>query len=178
MHWRNLESKSKSTAYLPEHWNSSTTVPATLLSHRYGDRSRASSDRLCAPGHASAVSVCTFPAYLNHPFRRTRASDVGATLSCFRPGFPILASRTWTRQVEASIDGGQSSRTHPTGHAVKLRSRLRWQPRIIVRYAWGGQPRRKTKWRRPRYTLTVDVYKIERLFGEKALIKKWEGDRI
>ena len=93
------------------------------------------------------------PTLQNHPFRSTRASNVGATLSCLHPGFPILASRTWMRQIEALIDRGQSSRTHATGHAVKSPSRLRWQPHIIVRYARGPQPRRKTKWRRPRYTL-------------------------
>ena len=57
VHWRNLENKSKSTAYRPENWNSSTTVPAALLSHWYGDRSTASSGRLCAPGRASAVQL-------------------------------------------------------------------------------------------------------------------------
>ena len=66
---------------------------------------------------------------------------------------PILASRQSRRQIEASIDRGQSSRTHATGHAVKSPSRLRWQPRMIVRYSRGPQPWSNTKWRRPRYTL-------------------------
>ena len=99
---------------------------------------------------AAALSACTLPAYPrleNHPF------DVDAALPCLRPGFPILASRQSRRQIEASIDRGQSSRTHATGHAVESPSRLRWQPRIIVRYSRGPQPRRNTKWRRPRYTL-------------------------
>ena len=93
------------------------------------------------------------PTLENRPFRRTRASDVGAALPCLRPGFPILASRQSRRQIEASIDRGQSSRTHAAGPAVESPSRLRWQPRIIVRYSRGPQPRRNTKWRRPRYTL-------------------------
>ena len=89
------------------------------------------------------------------PFRHTRASDVGAALPCLRPGFIILASRQSMRQIEASIDRGQSSRTHATGHAVESPSGLRWQPRIIVRYSRGPQPRRNTKWRRPHYTLKL-----------------------
>ena len=108
---------------------------------------------------AAALSACTLPAYPrleNHPIRRTRASDVDAELPCLRPGFPILASRQSRRQIEASIDRGQSSRTHATGHAVESPSRLRWQPRIIVRYSRGPQPRRNTKWRRPRYTLRAE----------------------
>ena len=96
------------------------------------------------------------PTLENHPFRRTRASDVGAALPCLHPGFTILASRQSRRQIEASIDRGQSSRTHATGHAVESPSRLRWQPRIIVRYSRGPQPRRNTKWRRPRYILRQD----------------------
>ena len=83
---------------------------------------------------AAVLSACTLPAYLrleNHPFRRTRASDVDAALPCLRP---ILANRQSRRQVEASIDRGQSSRTHATGHAVE-------------------SPSLNTKWRRPRYTL-------------------------
>ena len=94
------------------------------------------------------------PTLEKSPFHRTRASDVGAALPCLRPGFPILASRQSSWQIEASIDRGQSSRTHATGHAVESPSRLRWQPRIIVRYSRGPQPRRNTKWRRPRYTLS------------------------
>ena len=112
---------------------------------------------------AAALSACTLPAYPrleNHPFRRTRASDVDAALPCLRPGFPILASRPSRRQIEASIDRGQSSRTHATGHAVESPSRLRWQPRIIVRYSRGPQPRRNTKWRRPRYTLKFLLKRI------------------
>ena len=100
------------------------------------------------------------PTLEKSPFRRTRASDVGAALPCLRPGFPILASRQSRRQIEASIDRGQSSRTHATGHAVESPSRLRWQPRIIVRYSRGPQPRRNTKWRRPRYTLTNFRFEI------------------
>ena len=71
------------------------------------------------------------------------------------PGYDtgFAVSRQSRRQIEASIDRGQSSRTHATGHAVESPSRLRWQPRIIVRYSRGPQPRRNTKWRRPRYTL-------------------------
>ena len=106
---------------------------------------------------AAALSACTLPAYPrleNHPFRRKRASDVDTELPCLRPGFPILASRQSRRQIEASIDRGQSSLTHATGHAVESPSRIRWQPRIVVRYSRGPQPRRNTKWRRPRYTLT------------------------
>ena len=160
VHWRDLETKSKSTAYLLENWNSSTTAPDALFSPWWA--STASSDRLCCSSwsyfrFAAALSACTLPAYPrleNHPFRRTRASDVGAALPCLRPGFPILASRQSRRQIEASIDRGQSSRTHATGHAVESPSRLRWQPRIIVRYSRGPQPRRNTKWRRPRYTLS------------------------
>ena len=98
------------------------------------------------------------PTLEKSPFRRTRASDVGAALPCLRPGFPILASRQSRRQIEASIDRGQSSRTHATGHAIESPSRLRWQPRIIVRYSRGPQPRRNTKWRRPRYTLSSFIY--------------------
>ena len=109
---------------------------------------------------AAALSACHLPAYPrleNHPFRLMRASDVDAALPCLRPGFPILASRQLRRHwIEASIDRGQSSRTHATGHAVESPSRLRWQPRIIVRYSRGPQPRRNTKWRRPRYTLRQD----------------------
>ena len=45
VHWRDLESKSKSTAYLLENWNSSTTAPAALFSPWWA--STASSDRLC-----------------------------------------------------------------------------------------------------------------------------------
>ena len=164
-YWRDLESKSKSTAYLLENWNSSTTAPAALFSPWWASTAPASSDRLCCSFDVLplcccflSVSACTLPAYPrleNHPFRRTRASDVGATLPCLRPGFPTLASRQWRRQIEASIDRGQSSRNHASGHAVESPSRLRWQPRIIVRYSRGLQPRRKTKWRRPRYTLTT-----------------------
>ena len=143
VHWRDLETKSKSTAYLLENWNSSTTAPDALFSPWWA--STASSDRLCCSSWscfrcAAALSACTLPAYPrleNHPFRRTRASDVGAALPCLRPGFPILASRQSRRQIEASIDRGQSSRTHATGHAVESPSRLRWQPRIIVRYSRG-----------------------------------------
>ena len=120
---------------------------------------------LVLPRCTAALSVCMHsprvPTLQNHPFRRTRASDVGATLSCLRPGFPILASRTWTRQSEASIDRGQSSRTHAAGHAVKSPSRLRWQPRIIVRYARGPQPRRKTKWRRLEFSVATVFKAIE-----------------
>ena len=159
VHWRDLETKSKSTAYLLENWNSFTTAPDALFSPWWA--STASSDRLCCSSWScfpcvAALSACTLPAYPrleNHPFRRTRASDVGAALPCLRPGFPILASRQSSRQIEASIDRGQSSRTHATGHAVESPSRLRWQPRIIVRYSRGPPPRRNTKWRRPRYTL-------------------------
>ena len=162
VHWRDLVSKSKSTAYLLENWNSSTTAPDALFSPWWAWT--ASSDRLCCSSWscfrcAAALSACTLPAYPrleNHPFRRTRASNVGAALPCLRPGFPILASQQSRRQIEASIDRGQSSRTHATGHAVESPSRLRWQPRIIVRYSRGPQPRRKTKWRRPRYTLRQD----------------------
>ena len=156
VHWRGLETKSKSTAYLVENWNSSTTVPDALFSPWWA--STASSDRLCCSSSScfrrtAALSACTLPAYPrleNHPFRRTRASDVGAALPCLRPGFPTLASRLSRRQIEASIDRGQSSRTHATDHAVESPSRLRWQPRIIVRYSRGPQLRRNTKWRRPR----------------------------
>ena len=124
--------------------------------------STASLDRLCCSSWscfrcAAALSACTLPAYPrleNHSFHRTRASVVDAALPCLRPGFPILASRQSRRQIEASIDRGQSSRTHATGHAVESPSRSRWQPRIIVRYSRGPQPRRNTKWRRPRYTLS------------------------
>ena len=114
---------------------------------------------------AAALSACTLRAYPrleNHPFRRTKASDVGAELPCLPPGFPIFASRQSRRQIEASIDRGQSSRTHATGHAVESPSRLRWQPRIIVRYSLGPQPRRNTKWRRPRYTLKLPKNAFQR----------------
>ena len=167
VHWRDLESKSKSTAYLLENWDSSTTAPDPLFSPWWA--STANSDRLCCSSWsclrcAAAWSACTLPAYPrleNHPFRRTRASDVGAALPCLRSGFPILASRQSRRQIEASIDRGQSSRTHATGHAVESPSRLRWQPRIIVRYSRGPQPRRNTKWRRPRYTLSSILLKLK-----------------
>ena len=107
------------------------------------------------------------PTLEKSPFRRTRASVVDAALPCLRPGFPILASRQSRRQIEASIDRGQSSRTHATGHAVESPSRLRWQPRIIVRYSRGLQPRRNTKWRRPRYTLkALRLSRIEHCFWD------------
>ena len=160
VHWRDLESKSKSTAHLLENGNSSTTAPNALFSPWWASTA-SESDRLCCSSWscfrcAAALSACTLPAYArleNHPFRRTRASDVLAALPCLRPGFPILVSRQSRRQIEASIDRGQISRTHTTGHAVESPTRLRWQPRIIVRYSRGPQPRRNTKWRRPRYTL-------------------------
>ena len=74
VHWRDLGSKSKSTAYLLENWNSSTTAPGALFSPWWS--STASSDRLCCSswscfGSAAALSVCTLPAYprlKNHPF--------------------------------------------------------------------------------------------------------------
>ena len=105
VHWRDLETKSKSTAYLLENWNSSTTAPDALFSPWWA--STASSDRLCCSSWscfrcATALSACTLPAYPrleNHPFRRTRASDVGAALPCLRPGFPILASHCKTGAI-------------------------------------------------------------------------------
>ena len=42
------------------------------------------------------------PTFEKSPFHRTRASDVGAALPCLRPGFPILASRQSSWQIEAS----------------------------------------------------------------------------
>ena len=132
-----------------------------------------------ASAAAAALSACPLPAYPrleNHPFRRTRASDVDAALSCIRPGFPILASQQSRRQIEASIDRGQSSRTHATGHAVESSSRLRWQPRKIVRYSRGPQPRRNTKWRRPRYTLKITPPKKKfgaRGWHNESFLKIW-----
>ena len=141
-------------------------------SHLDGNRRRPPIAFAVRAGRASALRCCfeclhspRVPTLEKSPFRRTRASDVGAALPCLRPGFPILASRQSRRQIEASIDRGQSSRTHATGHAVESPSRLRWQPRIIVRYSRGPQPRRNTKWRRPRYTLINSQYHDSALRG-------------
>ena len=66
VHWRDLETKSKSTAYLLENWNSFTTAPDALFSPWWA--STASSDRLCWSSWscfrcAAALSACTLPAY-------------------------------------------------------------------------------------------------------------------
>ena len=42
---------------------------------------------------AAALSVCTLPVYPRWKITLFAQSDVGATLSYLRPGFPILASR-------------------------------------------------------------------------------------
>ena len=128
VHWRDLKTKSKSTAYLLENWNSSTTAPDALFSPWWA--STASSHRLCCSSWscfrcAAALSACTLPAYPrleNHPFRRTRASDVGAALPCLRPGFPILASRQSRRQIEASTQSRSEfadPRYRPRGRITK-----------------------------------------------------------
>ena len=62
VHWRDLVSKSKSTAYLLENWNSSTTAPDALFSPWWA--STESSDRLCCSSWscfrcAAALSACT-----------------------------------------------------------------------------------------------------------------------
>ena len=74
VHWRDLETKSKSTACLLENGNSSTTAPDALFSPWWS--STASSDRLCCSSWscfrcAADLSACTLPAYPrleNHPF--------------------------------------------------------------------------------------------------------------
>ena len=146
-------------ASLNMNWSSSTTAPALRCSPLDWHRRRPWITFALRLGRASAALLLKclhsprVPTLESHPLRRTRASDVGAALPSLHPGFPILASRKWRRQIEASIDRGRSSRTHATGQAVESPGRLRWQPRIIVRYSRGPQPRRKTKRRRPRYTL-------------------------
>ena len=156
-------------ASLNMNWNSSTTAPALRCSPLAGHRRRPWIAFALRLGRASAALLleCLHSPRVttleNHPLRRTRASDVGAALPCLRPGFPIMASRKWRRQIEASIDRGRSSRTHASGQAVESPGRLRWQPRIIIRHARGPQPRRKTKWRRPRYTLTNFNYRSAKI---------------
>ena len=125
VHWRDLESKSKSTANLLKLFRDGARCAVLILMGIDGRPVRLGCASVAC---AAALSACTLPAYTrleNHPFRRTRASDVGAALPCLRPGFPNLASRQSRRQIEASIDRGQSSRTHATGHAVESPSRLR-----------------------------------------------------
>ena len=72
VHWRDLKTKSKSTAlwsayvYLLENWNSSTTAPDAQFSPWWA--STASSHSLCCSSWscfhcAAALSACTLPAY-------------------------------------------------------------------------------------------------------------------
>ena len=147
-----------------ENWNSSTTAPAALFSPWWASTAPASSDRLCCSSDVLPRRCCfeclhspRVPTLGKSPFSPHEGFWCRRNTACLRPGFPILVSRQWRRQIEASIDRGQSSRTHASGHAIESPSRLRWQPRIIVRYFRGLQPRRKTKWRRPRYTLSSMV---------------------
>ena len=78
VHWRDLESKSKSTAYLLENWNSSTTAPDALFSPWWS--STAFSDRLSVrPGRASAPLLLWVPALSprTHPWKITLSPHEG-----------------------------------------------------------------------------------------------------
>ena len=108
VHWRDLESKSKSTAYLLENWNSSTTAPDALFSPWWA--STASSDRLCCSLVVLPLRCCF--ECLHSP----RVPTLGK--SPFSPRGLLMS----TQHCLVFVLGFQSWRVDSRGDKSKLRS--------------------------------------------------------
>ena len=127
-YWRDLESKSKSTAYLllVENWNSSTTAPAALFSPWWASMAPASSDRLCCSSRrASAALLLWVPALIprTHAWKITHFAARGLLMSAqhclvFVQWVSNLGEST-VKEANRSFDRSRSKVRGPTLPATR-----------------------------------------------------------
>ena len=160
VHWRDLETKSKSTAYLLENWNSSTMAPDALFSPWWA--SMASSDRPCCSSWscfrcAAALSACTFPAYPPTLGKSSFSPHEGFWCRRSTALSSSLVSNLGESTVKETNRSFDRSRSEFADPRYRPRGRITKSVTVTTTYnrtmLSGPQPRRNTKWRRPRYTL-------------------------
>ena len=108
---------------------------------------------------AAALSPCTPPAYPrleNHPFLRKRVLMSAQHFPVFLLGFQSW--RVYSAGGKSKFDrSGSKFADQPFRRRGQITKSVTLTTAYNRRYSRGPQPWRKTKWRRPRYTLKLKV---------------------